>query len=238
MSALLATANPHHIKAAHRRRRRCATGHRVYANNSPYKFTDPDGRLSEEREKRSEQKRSVTSRLGNGASPVRVNQIASPAAGSSSGSSSTSSGSGSGADVASTSSQMPSPSSSEDSNEAPRACEAPLACPTYGDRYINHLNEYLINVGPYAAALAGGVWPKSWAPATGGRGPLLGSKNPLTSIPRGFGMPGGGSTLVQTGAAGIGLATVAVGFFNVGVFVSAPFYAIPSYCGCDSGGGQ
>ena len=44
MSALLATANPHHIKAAHRRRRRCATGHRVYANNNPYKFTDPDGR--------------------------------------------------------------------------------------------------------------------------------------------------------------------------------------------------
>lgn len=44
MSALLATANPHHIKAAHRRRRRCATGHRVYANNNPYKFVDPDGR--------------------------------------------------------------------------------------------------------------------------------------------------------------------------------------------------
>lgn len=44
MSALLATVNPHHIKAAHRRRRRCATGHRVYANNNPYRYTDPDGR--------------------------------------------------------------------------------------------------------------------------------------------------------------------------------------------------
>ncbi len=49
MSALLATATPHRIKAAHRRRRRCATGHRVYANNNPYRFTDPDGRDAADR---------------------------------------------------------------------------------------------------------------------------------------------------------------------------------------------
>jgi hypothetical protein len=103
---------------------------------------------------------------------------------------------------------------------------------------MDHLNEYLINVGPYAGLLTGGLWPKSWAPATGGRPGLLGSKNSLTSVPRAFGMPGGGSAIVRTGSAGIGVATVAVGYFNVGVFISAPFYAIPSYCNCDSGDGQ
>ncbi|PKL98883.1 MAG: hypothetical protein CVV17_09775, partial [Gammaproteobacteria bacterium HGW-Gammaproteobacteria-7] len=45
MSALLAPANPRRIKASYRRRRKCTTGHRQYANNNPYKFTDPDGRI-------------------------------------------------------------------------------------------------------------------------------------------------------------------------------------------------
>ncbi len=118
--------------------------------------------------------------------------------------------------------------------------EKTCSCPTYGDRYMKHLDEYLINVGPYASALAGGLWPKSLSPATGGRGPLLGSKNPLTSVPRGFGVPGAGSTAVRVGSAGIGVATVAVGFYNVGVFGSGLAYAAPSYCSCDSseGGGQ
>ena len=44
MSALLALAEPRRIKASHRRRRRCTTGHRQYANNNPYRFTDPTGR--------------------------------------------------------------------------------------------------------------------------------------------------------------------------------------------------
>lgn len=75
MSGLLATAKPRRIKAAHRRRRKCAVGLFVqryydpsigrflsvdpvtalsnpitmfnrykYANNNPYRFTDPDGR--------------------------------------------------------------------------------------------------------------------------------------------------------------------------------------------------
>lgn len=118
--------------------------------------------------------------------------------------------------------------------------EKPCSCPTYGDRYMEHLDDYLINVGPYAAALAGGLWPKSLSPATGGRGPLLGSKNPLTSVPRGFGVPGAGSSAVRVGSAGIGVATVAVGFYNIGVFGSGLAYAAPSYCSCDSpaGGGQ
>ncbi len=39
--------------------------------------------------------------------------------------------------------------------------------------YAGGLYEYLINLGPYAVALAGGLWPKSLAPATGGRRALL-----------------------------------------------------------------
>lgn len=44
MSAALKLANPRRIKAAHRRRWKCSTGSRVYANDNPYRYTDPDGR--------------------------------------------------------------------------------------------------------------------------------------------------------------------------------------------------
>lgn len=43
VSAVAKLANPHRIKAAHRRRWKCSTGHRVYANNNPVRFTDPLG---------------------------------------------------------------------------------------------------------------------------------------------------------------------------------------------------
>jgi hypothetical protein len=43
VSAALAFANPHRIKAAHRRRWKGSTGHTVYANDNPYRFTDPFG---------------------------------------------------------------------------------------------------------------------------------------------------------------------------------------------------
>jgi RHS repeat-associated protein len=104
--------------------------------------------------------------------------------------------------------------------------------PSYGERYMNFVSENTINVGPYAAALLGGVLPKSMAPATGGRGPLLGSTNPLTSVPRACGVPGAGSVIARTGAAGIGLATVGIGMFNATMFVQGLIYAIPSDGGC------
>jgi hypothetical protein len=44
VSAAWRLANPHRIKAAHRRRWKCSTGCRVYANDNPYRYTDPDGR--------------------------------------------------------------------------------------------------------------------------------------------------------------------------------------------------
>ena len=119
----------------------------------------------------------------------------------------------------------------------PYQCQAgpaqPCPCLNYLGRYLNHLDQYLINVGPYATALAGGLWPKSWAPATGGRGPALGSTNPLTSIPRALGVPGASSTVMRRSAAFIGLTTIAVGYYNVGVFTSGLVYAIPSSCNCD-----
>jgi RHS repeat-associated protein len=103
---------------------------------------------------------------------------------------------------------------------------------SFGDRYLQHLDAYLINVGPAAAGLLGGLWPKSLAPATGGRGPFLGSANPLTSVPRafgGFGIPivaaAAATTAGQFTAASIGVATVGIGYYNVGVFTSGLAYA-------------
>ena len=101
--------------------------------------------------------------------------------------------------------------------------------PTYMERYVDWTSDHVIDVGPYAAALAGGVWPKSWAPATGGRPPLLGSGNPLTSVPRAFGFPGAGSAVARTGAAGIGLLTVGIGFYDLTIELEGFLYAIPDY---------
>ena len=97
--------------------------------------------------------------------------------------------------------------------------------PGYWDRYLQHVDAYAINVGPAAWALVGGLWPKSWSIATGGRPPLLGSRNPLTSVPRSLGIPGSGSMIVRTGATSIGILTVGVGFYNIGVFVGGFVYA-------------
>ena len=44
-------------------------------------------------------------------------------------------------------------------------------------------------------------------------------------IPRALGIPGAGLAVVRTGAAGIGLVTVGIGFYNIGVFGSGLVYA-------------
>jgi hypothetical protein len=41
-----------------------------------------------------------------------------------------------------------------------------------------------------------------------------------------------GSPYVRVPAQAIGLATVGIGFYNIGVFVSGLFYAIPDYSAC------
>ena len=104
--------------------------------------------------------------------------------------------------------------------------------PDYWDRYMDFAGEHSVNVGPYATALLGGTWPKSLAPATGFRGPLLGSTNPLTSAPRAFGVPGAGSALVRAGAAGIGLATVGIGMYNTTILAEGFLYAMPDGGSC------
>lgn len=43
VSAVERLARPHRIKAAHRRRWKCSTGHTVYAKDNPYRYTDPFG---------------------------------------------------------------------------------------------------------------------------------------------------------------------------------------------------
>jgi hypothetical protein len=97
--------------------------------------------------------------------------------------------------------------------------------PRYWNNYRDFVSQYAIDVGPYAAAMAGGLWPKSLAPAGGFRGPLLGSNNPLTSVPRGFGMPGGGSPYVRAGAGAIGVATVGIGMYDATIETEGLAYA-------------
>lgn len=108
--------------------------------------------------------------------------------------------------------------------------------PSYGDRYTSFVSDYAINVGPYAATLAGGVLPKSWAPVTGGRPPLLGSTNPLTSVPRAFGFPGADAVAARAVAGGIGVLTVGIGFYDLTVEAEGFLYAIPSQGTCPTQG--
>ncbi len=107
----------------------------------------------------------------------------------------------------------------------------------YWDRYRDFVSQYAINVGPAAAALAGGVMPKSFAPAGAFRGPLLGSSNPLTSVIRG--MTGYTSPAVQSTAEGIGVATVGIGMYDATIELEGLYYAADSApsqgnsgCGC------
>ena len=109
-------------------------------------------------------------------------------------------------------------------------------CGDYWSNYREFVSQNAINVGPYAAALAGGLWPKSWAPAGGFRPPLLGSQNPLTSVPRGFGVPDAGEPIVQGTAAAIGVATVAVGFYDATIEVEGFIYADDSVPVVDNNG--
>jgi len=107
-------------------------------------------------------------------------------------------------------------------------CEEQPNYPGYWDRYIEHLDHYAIKLDPVwgAGLIAGGVMPKSWASATGGRGPLLGSKDQLTSVLRGFGVAGAGSTLVSGGVAVISTVGVGIGTYNSGVMISGLVYAL------------
>jgi hypothetical protein len=90
---------------------------------------------------------------------------------------------------------------------------------------MDHLEAYMVNPGKMAVLQGGGLWPKSWSPSSNGRPPLLGSKNPLTSVPRALGILGANSTFMRYGAAGIGIAVVAVGSYNIGVMVGGLIYA-------------
>lgn len=88
--------------------------------------------------------------------------------------------------------------------------------PSYMERYVDWTDDYLIDPGAAVGLLLFGVWPKSLAPATGGRAPALGSKNPVTSVPRAFGYGGdwAGSVRGRQGIAAIGLVTMLVGTYD------------------------
>ncbi|HEX7817225.1 RHS repeat-associated core domain-containing protein [Dyella sp.] len=109
----------------------------------------------------------------------------------------------------------------------------------YWDGYRNFVSQYGINVGPGIAALGAGVMPKVWAPAGNFRGPLLGSKNLLTSVVRGT--TGYTSPLVEDVATGVALAATFVAAYDATIevegFIYAPSEMSPSQqtgssCGC------
>jgi RHS repeat-associated protein len=99
----------------------------------------------------------------------------------------------------------------------------------YGDRYIQHIETYAITLNPAVVAglIGGGAMPKTWVPRTGGRGPALGSGNPLTSVPRAFlgSSPLLSSTLARTGFAGVAITGAAIGGYNTGVLLGGLGYA-------------
>ncbi len=97
----------------------------------------------------------------------------------------------------------------------------------YWDHYRQFVQDNAIDPGPYVLAIVLGVVPKSIAPATNFRGPLLGSQNTLTSTLRAIGVPGARSTIVRIGTAGIGIVTIGIGFYDATIEVEGLIYAIP-----------
>ena len=94
---------------------------------------------------------------------------------------------------------------------------------SYWDRYFEYTSGLMINPIVVIGEPFFGVMPKSWAPSTGGRPPALGSKNPWTSIPRGFGFDKGSardvfrSSSYRATASLVGGGILAAGAWNFGV---------------------
>jgi hypothetical protein len=111
--------------------------------------------------------------------------------------------------------------------------------PPFGNRYLRHLDAYLVNVGPAAAGLLGGS------------GEVVGTGYQLVAEAHSLDqrIPGECPPSVrrirhsdrsnccrnrggQFTAATIGVATVGIGFYNVGVFTSGLVYAaVPGWNG-------
>ena len=81
----------------------------------------------------------------------------------------------------------------------------------YWDRYMKYLDDHLVKLSPgEVAALTGlGPIPKAWI----GKRPALGSKNPLTSVPRALKVPGG-RTIGRLATPVAAVAGVGVGVYN------------------------
>lgn len=82
----------------------------------------------------------------------------------------------------------------------------------------------MLDPTPYALpVLLGTPIPKSWI----GEKPLLGSKNPLTSVARAVGAPGAKGLIFRRFLSpAVGVAVVGIGFYNVGILVNGAFQAI------------
>ena len=95
----------------------------------------------------------------------------------------------------------------------------------YLERYFEYTTGLMIDPVYIIKGWPIGVIPKKWAPATGGRGPAFGSKNPWTSVPRGFGFGRGPmrpilrSTPFRIVSGITGGTILGVGVWNFGVAV-------------------
>ena len=98
---------------------------------------------------------------------------------------------------------------------------------SFWEDYFELASEWMVDTSSIVPALTIGPWPKHLSPATGGRGPGLGSSNPLTSVPRAFGGDSIGlgpflrSGPFRGGVAAVAVSIVGVGCWNFGVAIGA-----------------
>lgn len=96
----------------------------------------------------------------------------------------------------------------------------------YWNNYQKFVKKHAIPVGEkeVLGAIAGGPIPKKWVPRTGFKGPLLGSKNKWTSVPRALNIPGA-KLIGRISVPAVLTAATAVSLYNTGVTVTGYFQA-------------
>ncbi|MDQ6956517.1 MAG: RHS repeat-associated core domain-containing protein, partial [Mariprofundaceae bacterium] len=97
---------------------------------------------------------------------------------------------------------------------------------SFGSRYGDFVGENIIslNASESVGLIVGGAWSKRWVPFTGGRPAALGSKNPLTSVPRAFHFPAG-KAIGRVVMPVLAPVAVGIGFYNSTILLEGLIYA-------------